>query len=447
MKLDKQTVRKIVFLIVFAVFVIFAVVRIDDVIKFLRIVLNALSPFIIGGCIAFVMNLLMRPLETLWMRLWKKHEAAGKMSARPVCLVISSLIVFGAVIAVLFIVIPEVARTTGSIIDMLPQYFDNLKKWWKSLSETLAGYSIVLPEIDFGQSELAGKLAGIISQGGQAILDKTVNITKGLFTAVFNLTIGFVFSIYILAGKEKLARQMRKLVAAILPEDRAKRFFEEVKRVNVTFSNFVAGQLIEAVIIGVLCFVGMLIFKMPYASVVSVLVAVTALIPVFGAFIGTAVGAFLILVVSPVKAIWFVIFIIVLQQIEGNVIYPHVAGRAVGLPGIWVLVAVTLGGSLFGIAGMLVSVPVSSLCYFALCEFVNKRLEEKDCADDEFINGGCKTVEKSQQSEKNEQTEKVRRKTPFADFVNRIIVLLFRRGKKKDSSREIKTDDDDKNNR
>ena len=180
-----------------------------------------------------------------------------------------------------------------------------------------------------------------------------------------------------MAGKEKLCNQLDRVAHAYLKPDRYQRGKEIFQLTNRTFSNFVSGQVLEAIIIGTLCFIGMLIFRMPYAGPISVLVGFTALIPVFGAFIGTAIGALLILFLSPIKAFWFVIFIIVLQQFEGNVIYPRVVGKSVGLPGIWVLVAVTVGGGAFGFIGMLISVPVASLLYSLLRESVNRRNEQK----------------------------------------------------------------------
>lgn len=384
MNLDKRTLKKLALLIVFTVITVFAVLRIGNIVNVVRYFFNALSPLLIGGCIAFVMNLLMRPLERLWFKIWKKRPEFAQKTARAVCLTASSLIVLGAVTAVLFVIIPEIAETVVNIVDMLPQYFDRLKNTWGILSDQLAKYSIILPEFDIGSSVLFDKLMEIVSQGGQIVFDKTVGLTKGLFSIIFDIVVGFVFSLYILSGKERYGKKLKKLASAFLPQSHTDKLFEEISRVNRTFSKFVAGQLIEALIIGTLCFIGMLIFGFPYAPVVSVLVGVTALVPVFGAFIGTAIGAFLILVDSPIKAFWFVVFIIILQQLEGNIIYPHVAGRAVGLPGILVLGAVTLGGNLFGVLGMLLSVPVCSLVYFTIVELVGKRLEEKGLDDDEL---------------------------------------------------------------
>ena len=190
--------------------------------------------------------------------------------------------------------------------------------------------------------------------------------------------IAVVFAIYLLAQKEKLLLQLNKVLNAYLPTTKVNKIRDVAKLTNRICANFVSGQCLEAVIIGVLCFIGMLILGIPYAATISVLIGVTALIPVYGAFIGTIVGAFLIFMVSPIKALIFVIFILILQQFEGNLIYPKVVGKSVGLPGIWVFVAVTIGASLAGVIGMLVSVPIASICYSIIATDVNYRTEAKN---------------------------------------------------------------------
>ena len=205
------------------------------------------------------------------------------------------------------------------------------------------------------------------------MLDTTVTVTTSIVSAIVNVVLGVVFAIYLLAQKENLIRQTNKVVHTIFKSEVADRLERLAKLVHSVFTKFVTGQLTEAVIIAVLCFIGMLIFRMPYAGMVSVLIGFTALIPMFGAFIGTAIGAFLILFESPVKAIWFVVFIIILQQLENNLIYPKVVGKSVGLPGIWVLCAVTIGGSAFGILGMLFSVPICSVMYVLFKNYINRK--------------------------------------------------------------------------
>lgn len=213
-------------------------------------------------------------------------------------------------------------------------------------------------------------------------IDLTVSIIVGAVKTIFNIVLGFVFSIYILSSKEKLGRQFRSILYSIIKKEKVDNFLSVLSLANSSFYKFVIGQCTEAVIIGVLCSIGMLIFRMPYVPVVSCIIAVTALIPVFGAFIGTALGALIILLASPIKALWFIVYIIVLQQFETHIIYPKVMGKSVGLPGIWVLLAVTIGGGFFGAIGMLVSVPICSVIYTLLDKWISKRLVQRNIDSD-----------------------------------------------------------------
>jgi predicted PurR-regulated permease PerM len=274
--------------------------------------------------------------------------------------------------------IPELINTVSSLIKMLPDFAKQLDSWWSELKVLLEHYNIVLPSLDFDMSRVLETVNNFISNYGEKFINTTVNITTTIVTFIVNLVLAIVFSIYLLSQKETIGKQVKKVLYAVFRNDRVTKLLDVASLSNQSFSRFVAGQLLEAVIIGILCFIGMLIFRMPYAGVISVLVGFTALIPVFGAFIGTAVGAFLILLVNPMKALWFIVFIIVLQQVEGNLIYPKVVGKSVGLPGIWVLVAVTVGGGAFGIPGMLFGVPVCSVLYVLLKDFVTKRNREED---------------------------------------------------------------------
>ena len=225
---------------------------------------------------------------------------------------------------------------------------------------------------------LGTTLAEYIKNNSNQVIDVTLGIASNVVTGFVNVTIGFVFAIYFLAQKEKITSQFNKVMDAYLPKKRVNKIKEIAHLSNKVFSSFVSGQCIEAIIIGVLCFIGMILLRLPYASTISVLVGFTALIPVFGAFIGTIFGAFLIFMISPLQAIIFVMFIIILQQLEGNLIYPKVVGKSVGLPGIWVLVAVTVGASINGVLGMLLSVPICSIIYSILATNVKDRLEGKN---------------------------------------------------------------------
>ena len=340
--------------------------------------ISLLSPFIIGFCMAYVVNLLLRPLERFWMWIWHKAKRQKLISKtkRPLCLTLSFLVVLGVIFAIVFMIIPALKDTVVSFANKVPQYAKTVESWYYALVDVLGNYNFELPEISLDINKITDFAKSVISNYGSNVLDTTVNVTTSIVSAIVDIVLGLVFAIYLLAQKEKLGNQTRRAATAILGPERSKRVVDFTALTNSVFTKFVTGQLTEACIIGVLCFIGMSIFKMPYAGIISILVGFTALVPIFGAFIGTAVGAFLILLESPIKAVWFVVFIIILQQLEGNLIYPRVVGKSVGLPGIWVLTAVTVGGGLFGVLGMLFSVPICSVLYVLFRNFVNKKNQE-----------------------------------------------------------------------
>ena len=394
--LDKKTLRSAALLVAFAIVLYWGLNHTEKPIALLGNIISAVSPFIIGLCIAFVINVLLRLLEKLWIFIWhkcKKQKWPQRLK-RPICLTLSTLIVIGAIFAVVFMIIPEFYHTVEDFIANIPQYITRVEGLWGQVIVFAEDFGIVLPELELDSEMLINSLTSVVKNNDSIIVNKTIEITTSIFSVVANIIIATAFSIYVLAQKEKLGRQGRKLLYAFMRPRSADKLLDLLSLTNQTFSSFVTGQLTEAVIIGVLCFMGMLIFRMPYAAVISLLVGVTALIPVFGALIGTAIGAFLILLVSPIKAIWFVIFIIVLQQLEGNLIYPRVVGKLVGLPGIWVLAAVTLGNNLAGVVGMLLSVPLCAVLYCVLRDVVNARLAKKKLAP---------TLEVSEPTEENEE--------------------------------------------
>ncbi len=371
---NKKFLKYVLLIITFTFVLFWIATNAEKAIGVIEKVITLFSPFLVGLCLAFVINTILVPFEKIWDKIPSKK--GGKIRdklKRPVCLILSTLIVVGVVFAIIFMLIPELINTVSSLIKMLPDFAKKLEGWWVDLRVMLEHYNIVLPALDFDTSKVLDTLNTFISNYGEKFINTTVNITTTIVTFVVNLVLAFVFSIYLLSQKETIGRQTKKVLFAVFRNEKVEKLLDVASLSNQSFSRFVAGQLLEAVIIGILCFIGMLIFRMPYAGVISVLVGFTALIPVFGAFIGTAVGAFLILLVNPMKALWFIVFIIVLQQVEGNLIYPKVVGKSVGLPGIWVLVAVTVGGGAFGISGMLFGVPVCSVIYVLLKEFVAKR--------------------------------------------------------------------------
>lgn len=354
---------------------------------FITSMLALLSPFIIGLCLAYIVNLLLRPIERFWLYIWRKAKKQKVVSSlkRPICLVVSYLAVVGALFAIVFMVIPAFKEAAINFVDKVPQYVVNIENWYYSASDFFDHYNFDLPKISVDSAKVSDICKNIIAKYGNSVISTTITVTTSILGAVVDIVLGIVFSVYLIFQKETLARQIKKILNALLKREKTDKILYVANITNNAFTKFITGQLVEACIIGLLCFIGMRIFGMPYASIVSLLVGFTAIIPIFGAFIGTGIGAFLILLESPVKAFWFIVFIIVLQQIEGNLIYPRVVGKTVGLPGIWVLAAVTIGAGLFKLMGMLFSVPICSVLYALFREYVNKKTDENKPIEQEEL--------------------------------------------------------------
>ena len=365
-KVDIKDIKK---LIIMAIVLIFAFIYISEIWSFVKFIIKIFMPFIVGLAIAFVLNVLMNTIENKWFKKWNTTTKVK----RPISLLISIAIVLGFIVFLLLLIIPNLQNTIELFADSIPTYSRNLQN-------LLNGWGInadVISEIREVLDSLGTSLSEYIKNNSNQVIDVTLGIASNVVTGFVNITIGFVFAIYFLAQKEKIASQFSKVMDAYLPNKKISKIKEIATLSNKVFSHFVSGQCIEAIIIGILCFLGMVLLRLPYASTISVLVGFTALIPVFGAFIGTIFGAFLIFMISPLQAIIFVMFIIILQQLEGNLIYPKVVGKSVGLPGIWVLVAVTVGASINGVLGMLLSVPICSIIYSILATNVRIKIEDK----------------------------------------------------------------------
>ena len=367
MKLNKKDIR---FLILYTVLLIFGFIYIKEIFSILRYIIKIFMPFIIGIMIAFVLNVLMEVIENKWFKKlnWNKNTKRG------ISLTLSILIVIGFFIILLLLIIPNLQDTIVIFANNIPDYLSNLKELLLKLNVS----DNVINDIMDTLSNLGDSAKEYVLSNSGKIIETTFGIASNVLNAFVNVFIGIVFAIYFLVDKEKISRQFSNIMKAYLPSKSCKKIEDIAELSNRVFANFVSGQCLEAIIIGVLCFFGMIILRLPYAGAISVLVGFTALIPVFGAFIGTIIGAFLIFMVNPLQSVIFVIFIIVLQQLEGNLIYPHVVGKSVGLPGIWVLVAVTIGASINGVLGMLLSVPLASILYSILKTDVNLKLKKKN---------------------------------------------------------------------
>lgn len=252
----------------------------------------------------------------------------------------------------------------------IPTYVNQIQVWWTNLSDFAAEHGVTLPELSLSADQVKDTITGFLQEKGDSVVNTTLNITTSILSALVNFLLALVFSLYLLAQKETLLAQSRRLLRRILPQKAADRLMRLLSLTNNAFSSFVTGQVTEAFILGTLCCIGMLILRLPYALPVSVIIASLSLIPIFGAWIGAATGAFLIVFQSPIKALTFLIFLLILQQVEGNLIYPKVVGKSVGLPGLWVLAAVTIGGGAFGVLGMLLGVPVCSVVYVLVQDYI-----------------------------------------------------------------------------
>ncbi|QQO10005.1 AI-2E family transporter [Breznakiella homolactica] len=320
-------------------------------------------PFILGACIAFIVHVPMAALE----RRFKLK--------RIVSLVLTLVLFAGIIVLAGVLVIPELGRTFDTLRTAFPAFIQKLVTWGNDFFSSNPRIIEWLSQIEINWDEIRNYVFGFFRVGVGSFLDSTVNAAVSAVSTIGSFIIALVFAMYILVQKEKLGFQAKKLVYAFLSKERADRFFSVASLANGTFSRFLSGQCLEACILGLMFFISMNILRLPYALMISVLVSITALIPIFGAFIACFIGGFLILMISPVQALIFVILFLVLQQIEGNLIYPHVVGTSVGLPSIWVMVAVVVGGDLMGIAGMLIFVPLCSVIYALLREQVNSRLK------------------------------------------------------------------------
>lgn len=386
MEFDRKNIWKLLGIIAFGVTLFVGLWHLDIVFGALGTLLGMINFFIVGLCIAFILNAPMRLIENrlfapLNMRLGRVW---GKLR-RPLALVLTVLLVLGIIALVIFMVIPEFGRTISMLTAEIPAFFTNVEVWIADISKQY-GHSISqieLPEIDWDGAIRAA--IDWLQSGAGNLASGTFNAATSFVSGTFSFVLGIIVAMYVLISKEKLSAQSRRLLYAYLPAPKADRTVQVSAMASKTFSNFISGQFTECFILGVLCFLGMSIFGFPFAGMVSVLVGVTAIIPIFGAFIGLVVGAFMILVHQGfLRMAWFIVFFLVLQQIEGNLIYPHVVGKSVMLPGLWVLVAATLGGNVAGILGMLISVPLASVCYALLREAASRRNAKKGTAPEKL---------------------------------------------------------------
>ncbi len=380
MNLNRKNIRKIRGLILFAAVVILALMKADLLFGAVSFVFSILRPFLIGGMIAFVINI---PMSFFERKLFGSGRMAkGKFSSallkgkRAISMLLAYLAVVLAVVLVAATVIPQLFATIRVLTTQIPAFWNEFLGQMEILfaeNPDLAGWLGSLEAMEIDWKKVVDTAVEFLKNGAGSMLNSTFSVASSIISSTVNFFVALVFSIYVLSQKEKLGDQFKRTLRAYMSPKSYKGVLKVCTLLNRNFSNFITGQCTEAIILGLMFVVSMTVFRFDYAVMIGVLIAFTALIPIVGAFIGCFVGAFLMLVDDPVKALWFLVLFIVLQQIEGNLIYPHVVGNSVGLPSIWVLAAVTIGGSLMGVFGMLVFIPLLSTVYTLLREDVNKR--------------------------------------------------------------------------
>lgn len=373
--MDNGLFRKLILLITYAVALVVVIVKIDVILDWGSGVLLAFRPIFIGFAIAFILSrpcnffvrVYARGLGNKWQRL-----------ARPLAVTTAYVILFAVVGILISLVVPELTKSIQRFIGNMNVYAGNLQDLFEFLVDRLSLDALANLNLSDKINEILGKALNQVLNTLTGTVPHLISATSTLVSAVVTTVISFVFSVYMLSGGPKLTAQCRRLVVVYLPEKVSKHVLEVVRLTADTFTKYVSGQLIEACILGSLCFVGMVLFHFDYAPLISVIIGVSALIPVAGAYIGAVLAALLLAMISPIKALWFLIFLAILQQLEGNLIYPRVVGTSLGLPGIWVLAAVTVGSSLLGFVGLVVSVPVTAVVYTILKYDLRKRLSEKE---------------------------------------------------------------------
>lgn len=379
---DKEKIRQIRGLILFVAGIVLLLLYSGNVLKGLGVLLDILVPFLAGGAIAFVLNIPMRAIEEKLLGRWKGKWA--NRIKRPLCLFLSIVLIVAILAFVIIMVVPKLQETVVLLGVQVPVFAKELLAKLEEMASSDPALLEKLNELEkvkIDWNALFDKAGGFLATGMGSVLNSAVVVASSIIGGVVNAFIAIVFAIYILAQKEKLSDQGHRILSAYLPAGVCSEVERVLSLLYRNFSNFISGQCLEAVILGTMFVVAMTILRFPYALLIGVLIAFLALIPIVGAFVGCFLGALLLLMNDPVQAVGFVVLFLALQQIEGNLIYPHVVGGSVGLPSLWVLVAVSVGGSLFGIVGMLCFIPLVSTGYTLLRENVNARNQKKRASE------------------------------------------------------------------
>lgn len=373
MNLKKKISENWLTYIILLAFSVFLIEYWDNMRQALDYLLTLLSPFIMGGCVAFIINLPMRSIEKRFFV--HRHTGQLRKGGRSFSILFTILLLLGIVSLILFMILPELIRTAGELVFSITSFSKKQEAFITELWKKYPQWQGWLEKIDIDWKVLVEKIWEFAKSGVGGVVNSTVHVIGGILFQVTNFMIGSVFAIYLLYSKELLENQGKRLLYSCMKKETVERILYVLSITHKTFSNFLSGQCLESCILGFMFFLSMLVMNLPYPLLIGVVIAVTALVPVFGSFLGLGVGIFLIVATEPVDAVVFIVLFFILQQLEENLIYPHVVGNSVGLPSIWVMVAVTLGGSLMGILGMLIFLPLASVVYRLIKEKVGEKLQ------------------------------------------------------------------------
>lgn len=374
MELNSKNIKKILLIILLGSCIFTAVQNYDRLFSFIGRILSVASPVITALCIAFVLNVLLNALENKAFRFMDdSKKALVRRAKRPLCLALTYLIAFGLIVLLIAFIIPDIADTFIYLAEKLPSFMTKARAWIEDILEKFNLSQSLIPNIKIDWSAAANTIKDYAIGYSQAIFGSAVSFTTSFASGVYNTVFSIMISAYILACKERIGRFTVRCIDAFAPKKAAKAIYHFSSTTYDYFSKFIGGQLTESVILGTLFYIGMTIFRFPNAAIISLFICVTSLVPIVGATVGVIVGFMLILITDPIKALLFIVFFFVIQQIEGTFIYPRVVGKSVGLPGVIVICAVLVGGNLGGIVGALISVPTSAVLFALIKEAVAKR--------------------------------------------------------------------------
>lgn len=385
MKFDKHVFRRVLTIVIIGIIVFCALQNLDSVGGAIKRIGQLFLPFFLGAAIAFFFNVPMRYIEKGLFRkraakVKPEHQKKFKNMRRAIAYLITLAIIVGIITLIVCVVVPEIVDTVTMLSTQIPLAITEMEALMDNLNREIPYLEQWLADAGITWDAMSTKVTDMLSEAPSMLISGGIELISSVAGAIFNFIIAFAFSIYMLAQKENLKRQGGMALRALFPKKVASEMIRILKLSHKTFAHFLSGQCLEACILGIICLIGMSVLRLPLAMMASVIVGVCSLIPIFGAFIGCVIGMILIAIVNPIQALIFLVMIIVIQQIEGNLIYPHVVGTAIGLPSIWVLLAVTLGAKMFGIVGMIVFIPLCSVIYALFREFVYKRLKAQKSA-------------------------------------------------------------------